>query len=1588
MPRLTRRIALCALLTFSACGSDTDPGGLPAPSIQIQAFAADLSSVTAGLDQAGDTLFGAATLSWTTAGAGSVALLADGVPVPLGACTAPGASDPCVRRGSHAVRVEATTEYTLRVGPEGLDCTIDGACVEATARVEARPPVTATLEAALREVILGSDVTVSYDIQGAETWAVGTLGVDDGRLVLRPCADADTPVPELGEARCRLAARGTSGTLVLPDLRASATVVAIGDNGAEDGRGALALGAIELRLAPAGAPELLAFDVSEDTVAPGSEVSLTWVASGAVSVIVGTEPAGLLADSAFAGCTAVDPRDGSGSCAIAIPRSTPVGRYTLAAAALGPRGGASALRTLTVDVGLAPELEAEVDPIAVPSEGGTVTLSWTAIGADVIGLQEVAPEPRTLIGDRSAGDRLACMGGLDPVLCEPAVDSVQITVAGTTTWRVTVANDFGEAHATLAVETADGPRITSLTLDGEPAAGLLLVDADSAELAWSATGAERVFVESAAPLLGDCDVPGMSWSTRANVLGGEHELRLDGLDVATCFRVRAVGALGREDVATFATVPPPLVVTAGVDDDTVQQGGKVVLSWQIANAEVVELEVAPPGALSDSALASCAEELGQTGVCELTAIAGDPDDELQLTLGVVAVGPTGARSETFAVSVTVGHPPSVNLDAAPPILARGGDVVSLSWVTDGADYVVIRSDELVVVDTREDIGDASCVGGLLEATCEAEADRYVVGHLVVPRTWTLTATNDFGVSSDIASVFGADGPRFTLVALEGSPVADGGRASLPAASGELVWETENTETVVVQRAPWTVLGCQASGLPWESVSDSPSIDDGLILSGLDVPTCVRLAAQAPGYPDALRTLLAEQRPGVDGFFATDDTVAPGDRIRLTWSAPGATRVSIGLVSPAQAGYVDTVQLAVCTLVDPATGDGACDVRVGVGTPPAVISFRLIASTAAGTTSIPNETSVTVGNPPVIDLSVTPEVIPSSSGSPVTVAWSAPSATAATLDAVTGEVASLVLSLPASTGPCSSEGCTPALGEVGIPRVSEPTTFRFSAENAFGVAISEAQVTIEAQPRITKLLLGSTDVRGSNVVVTSPTVNVVVTIVDALSGTIQRAEPVSGRCTGADIEWVVDPGLPPTLVVGVDQSVELRGLDGHDCFRVTALGESSSATASFGVVRRPEVVDVSASDDVGDLVEHVTRGGTFALGWETEFATSVSVAADPASALETSELGKCVRVDPGGEGSCVLRLRDDATADELTLTLIAHGPAGAASRPETLTLEVGDPPEILEFTTTVRDGVGISFVAGLSWVTTGAETLAIEAADDGIDIDTSGLSPIEDAVEVPVAGTTTFTLTVGNDFGETSSSRTVFVGASVDELIVNGIDALDGRVEVPTGDIFVGWAISGASTSWLGTRAAPVTGRCSALSSASFEVFATNEDTGLEELKEVTGNRCLRAAATGEGGASQVDALVVEVPAATAFAASPNSLELEDPESIRVTADLTGAATARVTAEYVRLDEVSGPEVLSSETVCVVVAPVIGDDGVTIDGTFRLACDHDFEGLRCLLGSCDIPDETDVIRYVLRMTDAEGDESVVVLPIEDSVSVIP
>lgn len=1590
MPRLTRRIALCALLTLSACASDTDPGGLPAPSLQILTFATDLPSVTAGLDQAGDTLLGAATLSWTTAGAGSVALLADGVPVPLGACAVPGADDPCVRRGSHTVSLDATTEYTLRAGPEGVDCTTDAACVEATTRVEVRPPVTATLDAALREVTLGADVTVSYDIRDAETWSVGTLGVADGRLVLRPCAAADAPSPAVGEARCRLAELGASqtGEVVLPDLRASATVVVTGDNGAADGRGALALGAVELRLAPSGAPELVVFEASDDTVAPGSEIVLAWETARSVSVIVGTEPAGLLADSAFAGCTAVDPRSGRGACTLSIPRSTPVGRYTLAAAALGPRGGASALRTLAVDVGLAPELEAEVAPVAVPSEGGAVTLSWAAVGADVVVLEEVTPEPRTLIGDLPGGDLVACPGGEDPALCEPAADSASLTVGGTTAWRLTVANDFGEAHAALAVETADGPRITSLTLDGEPAAGLLLVESVSAELAWTATAAERVIVEAAAPREGECEDLGATWSTRANVLGGEHAFGLDGLDVATCFRVRAVGALGREDLAAFATTPPPRVVTAGVDDDTVQQGGKLVLSWQIVNAEAVELEVDPPGALSQPALASCAEELGQTGACELTAIAGDPDGALEVTLNVVAVGPTGARSDPYEVVVTVGHPPVANLDAAPPILSREGDLVSLSWVTEGAEQVIIHADAGPrVVDTAMGTGDAACVGGLLEATCEAAADRYVVGYLTAPRTWTLTASNDFGVTSDIASVLGADGPRFTAVAVDGQVVADGGRAALAGASGLLSWETANADTVVIQRTPWTPSGCQASSLPWVTLADDLLRSGSLELSGLDEPACLRLAAEGPGYPAALRTLLAEQRPAVDGFFAADDTVAPGDVMSLSWSSSAATRVSVGLVSPAQAGYVDTAQLAACTRIEPATGTGTCDVRVGASTPPASIALRLVAYTAAGTASIQNETSVMVGHPPAVELVVTPDVIPSSAGSPVSVDWTAPSAHAATLEAITDDVASVVLTLPGSTAPCSSEPCTAENGSVSIPRVDEPTTFRFVAENDFGVGIAEAQVTLDTQPRITQLTIGATDLRVATAIVTSPAANLTVAIEDALTGSIQRAVPVSGRCTGADIVWFSDPGLPGSIAVGGPQTVVLRDLQGHACFRVTAHGESSSASASFGVVRRPEVSSLLAVDDVGDPVEYVARGGTFALAWETEYSTSVSVAADPASALETSELGKCVRVDSGGAGGCALRVRDDAVADELSLTLTALGPAGAASRPETVTIAVGDPPEITEFSATLLAG-GADEVAVLSWVTTGAETLAIEAADDGIDVDTSDLSPLADSVEVPIGATTTFTLTVGNDFGATSSSSTVFVGASVDELLVNGIDALSGRVEVPTGDLFVGWSFSGATTSWLGTRTVPVTGRCSALSSASYEVFVEDEDVGLEELKDVTTNRCLRAVATNDESASQIDVLVVELPAAADFGASPTSIYLGDPETIRITADLSGAASGRVTAEYVRLDEVTGPEVLSSETVCVVVAPVIGEDGVTVDGSFRLACDHDFEGLRCLLGSCEIPDETAVIRYVLRLTDAEGDVSVVALPIEDSVSVVP
>ncbi len=216
---------------------------------------------------------------------------------------------------------------------------------------------------------------------------------------------------------------------------------------------------------------------------------------------------------------------------------------------------------------------------------------------------------------------------------------------------------------------------------------------------------------------------------------------------------------------------------------------------------------------------------------------------------------------------------------------------------------------------------------------------------------------------------------------------------------------------------------------------------------------------------------------------------------------------------------------------------------------------------------------------------------------------------------------------------------------------------------------------------------------------------------------------------------------------------------------------------------PIVRDFSVEPEFAEFGTDVT------LNWSTEDADSIAISAEPSGAF-TDALDQCSTIDTDGNGDCTLSTIDEFDEPtDVTLIAIASDESGAESDPDAISLQLGNRPSIESFViTSPDDGVlqeGDEQVT-LEWeVLDDPNTLAISANDDeilslpdGTASDACGPDQDEpcpfvdgklvvDDIDEP----TEFILSVGNEFGDRSTSRTVNVAdtPSITSLEADGTD---------------------------------------------------------------------------------------------------------------------------------------------------------------------------------------------------------------------------
>ena len=713
----------------------------------------------------------------------------------------------------------------------------------------------------------------------------------------------------------------------------------------------------------------------------------------------------------------------------------------------------------------------------------------------------------------------------------------------------------------------------------------------------------------------------------------------------------------------------------------------------------------------------------------------------------------------------------------------------------------------------------------------------------------------------------------------------------------------------------------------------------------------------------------EGAPVVNAFDADPGHVEFGGTSTLSWETEDAVSVE---VSSDFDGLLETDLSEECTDVD-ADGEGSCEVEFTSDDSEDVeITFSLVAISEDDEESSAAETTVVLGSAPhIASFSADPEQLPADGGD-VDLGWEVEN-NPDRLQITDGD-GDTILDTDDGTGTddchSSGDGCEDDDG-ITVEGIEENTQFTLVASSPLGSDDSTVNVTIEGAPVIEMMEVDGQDVMDDPAIADDETAGFEWDTDETNDTELHRADSDDGSCSGIDT-WDEVSGFDGSA----SGSDDLEELDQYDqCFRLTAMGDADqSDTRSFLIARAPE------ADSFDSDPTEATRGDDIELSWTAPFADEVSVDVSPGAAVSSDDLDECTDVDGDYEGSCTVSIRSGAPLGDAEFELEAIGFDDTVSDSITTVVHVGEGPTISSFTSPSTADEGDDVL--LEWESSEGDELTIED-DDGEIFSSSDSSEIADGdfLVEDIQETTTWTLEVSNDFGSDTSDTTTFLGPAVDVFEVNGEDALDGEVDVFTGDVDLDWETSASEETMLQKAVDgqdDPTGDCD--DPAGWEVLVDEADSNDSFTDdEVTSNRCYRLTAEDAAGqTSSVDVAVTEYPYFTDMETTPDEVDGDDPATVDIDMEMVGATEFEVRAYY--FEEVDGDDddELGDDFVC------DEDDasGDTLDGssdTKSVSCDHEMVGECSELAGCFGPDEpredTDYIRYEIEFFDDEGDGDV-------------
>ncbi|HEY0840115.1 MAG TPA: hypothetical protein VGD74_08005 [Vulgatibacter sp.] len=682
----------------------------------------------------------------------------------------------------------------------------------------------------------------------------------------------------------------------------------------------------------------------------GGSTRLVWTAAGATSVqlLAGDE-------------VVLEDAEAEGSFEVTPERTT---QYTLRAT--GPGG----VVTATAKVEVAPVIESfRATPSGPQLAGAKVTLLWKTAGADTLALKgpkEPPTIPPELMGsgavqvDAGIGkvELVATRDGVEessevelPLLGAPTIEAFAVTPGHVTagpgasaqvlvSWKVSEATE-------LVLERDDGKDPTSLDAEGTLQ---VQVTGTTVFLLRATNGAgeqkREAVVHATAPAtiesfraseshVGKDDPFELSWSTTNAILV---DLLADGVPVtgepvaasgritlrakkATRYRLAAFNAAGTETVRDLeVTVGAPIVDSFAPAFDPAAPGESVPFSWKVRGA--TSAHVTGP---DSSACTGPASEAFPAGACEGMA----PGTTGLHTFTLHARNGSDTTTATQEIRVTDG--PIIRRFEASAALASAGEALELSWlVLDDADG---QTPEVSIE------GDDGSSFDSLPAEGTLPLDITAMGI----HSFTLRATTS-GKAEETRTVTVEIVER-PVVTLEADPPEFD-----PSKTRKVMlrWTTSNAVSVdlhVVDQDGDPVMP------PIRSITDPARVAAGdHDTSDFDGDVTFRVVARnAAGTTAQAEVLVTAVLPSLQSFEASEETVAAGDTVVLSWvTADGVVSLTPEVEITSTASLIDLVAdggtplpLAGCGTTRP-LDEGCADIAF-----PAGFDFPFFESTRTG-----------------------------------------------------------------------------------------------------------------------------------------------------------------------------------------------------------------------------------------------------------------------------------------------------------------------------------------------------------------------------------------------------------------------------------------------------------------------------------------------------------------------------------------------------------------------------------------------------------------------------------------------------------------